>query len=650
MKVRARPAVWQAVRQRVIRWSGHPVVEAAGKCLGAAAVSFLLSGVSVGDSFLPLSVSLTAALGLGLPAFGAYLGGCVGYGVFFGLDAAMEPMAAGLLVVACLCIFGDQIAADNRWFAPTCAALFTAIIGLLFLLQSRFLPKYLWRYLLRVGAAALGADCFRSANRTQRLLLPVCLCAGLCSVRPFGFPVGLIAGCAVAASAAGSSMALTAAVFCGLALDLCWAGGSCTAVLTLAALACRRSEPWYLRLLLWYAPTVLGILLTGTDPLLLAAAMAGAFLSLAIPTDRLFARPLPPRQNDPRLALAAGLLEQLSRCMSLTRADKPDPETNTVFDRAADRVCRMCSLWETCWETELQETCDTLNRAAPAMMTRGKALREDFPATFTGRCRHWEGFLTAVNRELDDLACRRQYRSRIRESRAVLAQQYGVLSKALAKSGPEEAEAFRFRPELGFRSRGRHSDTPSGDRGASFRVGKWFYLLLCDGMGTGTAASAEAGAAIGILRTLLQSGIDPEDALCLLNGIYILRDDGGFATVDLLQTDLVTGEGRLYKWGGAPSYLKRKGEVEKIGTAAPPPGLGVGEDHHPEGARLSLSRGEMLVLVSDGAGGEAAERFIGQYGGLSPKELASGIVSCAAPQDEDDRTAAVLTLRPRLSV
>ena len=55
----------------------------------------------------------------------------------------------------------------------------------------------------------------------------------------------------------------------------------------------------------------------------------------------------------------------------------------------------------------------------------------------------------------------------------------------------------------------------------------------------------------------------------------------------------------------------------------------------------------MLVLISDGAGGEAAERFMRQYGGMSPKELASGIISCSQMQEDDDRPAAVLALRPR---
>ena len=135
----------------------------------------------------------------------------------------------------------------------------------------------------------------------------------------------------------------------------------------------------------------------------------------------------------------------------------------------------------------------------------------------------------------------------------------------------------------------------------------------------------------------------------MLNGIYILRDDGGFATVDLVQTDLATGEGRLFKWGAAQSYVKSKNHVEKIGTALPPPGLGIGEENGPEGARLSFAKGEMLVLVSDGTNGEDAERFIRQYGGLSPKELAAGVVACSQSQGEDDRTAAVLMLHPCLS-
>ena len=654
MKVNLRPVLWHGWRQRLLRWSGRPWAEVLLRTMAAMAVSFLLAGAKAGGSFLPLSLALAAALELGIPSFGAYIGGCIGYMVFFGVDAAMEPMAAGLLIEACLCIFGDQIPAENRWFAPGIVMLFTAAVGFLFLLESRFAVKWVLRYFLRIAAGGVAALCVRTAmeptGQKAKVVLLAALCSGLCAVTPLGFPLGLIAGCALAAAAASSPMGILTAAVCGLFLEWHWSSG-CTGVFLLAALGSQRICHRAVRLGVWYVLLLAGVLLLDVPFLLLAAGLIGVLLSPLLPADRIFGMQSEKlAAPDPRLTLASGLLRQIGHCLSISRHDRPDPETNAVFDQAAERVCRLCSRWDVCWETEIAATCEALDRAAPAMMTRGKALREDLPQAFSDQCSHLEGFLTAINRELEDLSCRRQCRRRLRESRMVMARQYGILADALAQRRPTAPASLRFQPELGFRSQSRQPQSMSSDRGVSFRVGQWFYLLLCDGMGTGNAAGVEACAAIEILRTLLQSGVEPADALQLLNGVYILRDDGGFATVDLLQADLISGDVWLYKWGAAPSYLKRKGKVEKIGTASLPPGLGAGEAHQPEGTKLSLARGEMLVLVTDGAGGEAAERFIRQYGGRSPRELASGVVSCTGVQGEDDRTAAVLTLRSRLSV
>ena len=652
MNTNLRPDLWQQVGRQLNRWSGKPVVELLTRFLGAMAVGFLLAGAGAADSWLPLPLCLAAALGLGLPSFGAYLGGCLGYVVFWNSTLALEPMAAGLLVEAGLCIFGDQTVEKTPWYAPGSVMIFCALAGFLFLLEQRFAPGQVWRWLLRIAVAGGGTVCFRQAlqqgARTCRLVLLACLCAGLCAVAPAGMPLGLIAAAALAAGALPTTMALPAAVLVGLALDLSWDSGM-TAVLTLGALLCREL-PRIPGLGAWLVCVLAGILLTGTDSRALAGALLGAPLSLLVPAD-LLADSLPAlrAREDQRLVAASNLLDQLCQCLDPKRTSRPMPETAAVFDHAAERVCRMCSLWDECWDRNAAETVEALDYAAGPMMDRGMAVREDLPPLFLNRCRHVESFLGAVNRELDDLTCRRQCRNRIRESRRILSGQYGVLARALIREPLPEDTATRFRPEVGFRSRGRKGDSVSGDRGASFRMGPYFYLLLCDGMGTGVGAAAEAGTAIGILRTLLQAGTQPEEALVLLNGIYILRDDGGFSTVDLLQADLNSGEVLLYKWGAAPSYLKRKGEVEKIGTGSLPPGLGVGEEHRPEEAKLSLARGEMLVLVSDGAGGEAAERFMRQYGGTSPKELASGIIACSCTQEEDDRTAVALMLRSRYS-
>lgn len=651
MKANLRPDLGQRVRQGLNRWSGLPAVELLGRCLGAMAAGFVLAGASADGMWLPLSVSLAAALGLGLPSFGAYAGGCLGYVVFWDASAALEPMAAGLLVEACLCIFGDQLREKDRWFLPASAAVFTALAGFLFLLEQRFAAAMVWRWLLRTALAGGGTLCFQRAlergDQMCRLAVLACLTAGLCAIRPVGMPLGLIAAGMLSAAALDTAMALPAAALCGLALDLSWGEGCATAVLTLGALVCR-GMPWLAGLAAWLGCVLLGVLLTGTSSLLLAGAILGAALSRLLPAEVLFgAAPAVRRREDQRLQAAAGLLDQLSRCLEPSKAPKADAESAAVFDQAADQVCRMCSLWDDCWGHNALDTVEALNRAAPGMMARGMAVREDLPPLFLNRCRHVESFLGAVNRELDDLSCRRQCRSRIRESRRVLARQYGVLAQALGRETQEPEPACRFRPEVGFRCLGRGGDVLSGDKGSTFRLGRFFYLLLCDGMGTGTGAAAEAGAALSILRTLLQAGTDPGEAMALLNGIYILRDDGGFATVDLVQADLISGQAVLYKWGSAPSYLKRKQELEKIGTASPPPGLGAEEAYGPEETKLSLAKGELLVLISDGAGNETAERFMRQYTGASPKELAAGIISCSQTQEEDDRSAAVLSLRPR---
>lgn len=650
MKANLRPEAWQAARKQLLRLSGRPLLEQALRALAAMAVGFVLAGFQAAGSVLPLPICLSAALGLTVSSFGAYVGGCLGYLVFYPFYAA-EPMAAGLLVQAALCIFGDQLTERDKWFSVGCAVAFTALVGFLFLLEQRFAAKMVWRYILRVLAAGGGTLCFRGALLEKKKLCKVivlgCLSAGACAVKVAGLPLGAVAACAVAAAAVSSPMSMTAAAVFGLALDLAWTPGCATAVLVLGAMVSRWGSR-FVRLGLWLASVLFGVLLTGTDALLLTAAIFGAACSLLVP-ETLFGQNLPAAVGvDPRLNAAAGLLHQLGQCLVSNRTDRQDPEMAAVFDQAAERVCRVCGGWDRCWNEFAAQTVEELESAAPAMMARGRALRTDLPDSFADRCGHVEGFLTAVNRELDDLSCRRQCRSRIRESRQILADQYAVLAKAMTKPRQDGVPRCRYRPEVGFRSEEAPGQAVSGDRGVTFRVGKFFYLILCDGMGTGPGAQGEAGVAIGILRTMLQAGAEPAEALEVLNGIYILRDDGGFATVDLVQADLMTAQVQLLKWGAAPSYLKWKNHMEKLGTATPPPGVGAGEEDHPEQIQLSLSKGELLVLLSDGAASETAERYLRHYGGQSPKELAIGLISSQA-QTEDDRTAAVLALRPRRS-
>lgn len=351
-------------------------------------------------------------------------------------------------------------------------------------------------------------------------------------------------------------------------------------------------------------------------------------------------------------------LRRVSRVFALLHSELSDlppvtcqSEISGIYDYAAEQVCRMCVNNQTCWEQEAEQTYRQLCQAASPVMQRGAAVREDFPQEFVGRCKHMEGFITAVNQELDASRYKRQLRNRLQEGRHILANQYLFLSRFLGRIAdsvgkPSQGQA-QFVPEFAVSSACRPGGSVSGDRGASFQD-QWchFYVLLCDGMGSGKPACEESGKAVRTLTGLLESGVAPDTAMEILNGFYVLQENSVFSTVDLLQVNLQSGNAVLFKWGAAPSYLKVGDGVRKIGTASPPPGLSVASEYTAEQFKLSLSNGETLVLVSDGAFGEETEQRVSGFRGSTSRELAQYLIAGTAPDAQDDITAAVVRLRP----
>ena len=347
----------------------------------------------------------------------------------------------------------------------------------------------------------------------------------------------------------------------------------------------------------------------------------------------------------PGLEQASALLGRIRRLLERTRAHDPAPQSAAVFDRAAELACCGCAGWETCWETCAADTYLALSGAAGRILQRGEMLPDDLPPFFRARCSRYPQFTGAVNQALDEQLARLQYQNRLTELSAVTAEQYGCLAAylhALAQGVPD-APSAAFAPDEGFRACGVRGSSVCGDLAASFTCGERYYLLLCDGMGTGAAARGEAAAAAELLKGLICSGMDAPEALRMLSGVYFLRESGGFSTVDLLQVSLASGEGVLYKWGAAPSYLLVGRRVYKLGASAPPPGVSAEQGRRGQCIQLALQRGQTLILVSDGADEQTAEQTIRAAATTTPCELAAAIVAaCGA---EDDRSAAVVRLK-----
>ena len=625
-------------------------------CAARFFYALLLSGASIGADYLPLSLCFTAAAGPGLYGICSLLGLCLGTVLLREGAEAAEALICAVLVHAAAWVFRNSVLAENRFFMPLTAAAVMAATGGAMLLTGFGGIHALLFLLLRITVCLLGTLMMQHAVSGLRqwdlLFLAVCLIVSSAPIRLLGFSIGILLSAALTTLFAGSTQGLLCAAVCGASLDLIGAASApMTALLCLLSLSVSILAKRY-RLL--PAAAALAILFAGT---LLCAkpwipefvpASLGALCALLIPhrqerTQR--RRADQPQPQIARMEEAARLLDKLGADLNGSLPELPQPDPSEIFDRAADRVCCLCPSFTSCWGTD-GKAYEALLGAACPMLARGAALPDDFPVAFLSQCRRIESLLAAINQELDAVLCRRQFRSRLTESRRMLAAQYRVFASYLGETavglrGVQAAHAVCV-PVVGSATEGKRGSSVSGDRGAVFRVGRCdHYVLLCDGMGSGEEAMRESGGCANLLRGLLASGFSPDAALRLLNSVYLLRDDGAFSTVDLLRTDLSTGRTELYKWGSAPSYLKTPSGVRKIGTALPPPGLeGTGRAERTE---LSLGEGEMLILLSDGADTPILEERIRRYGGNSPSQLAAEIVEQG---EDDDRTAVVLRLQP----
>ena len=151
------------------------------------------------------------------------------------------------------------------------------------------------------------------------------------------------------------------------------------------------------------------------------------------------------------------------------------------------------------------------------------------------------------------------------------------------------------------------------------------------------------------LEKMLRAGTRAGTSLRMLNNLIRSRfsDSAGecSTTVDLAELRLDTGHVCLYKWGAAPSWVLTRSGAEKIGTASPPPGL---SPQRAAGSveKLSLRRGEVLILLSDGAADPEELQLSDLAPDLPPGELAAKILNGEYGAGEDDATAAVIRLIP----
>ena len=747
-----------------------PVVQLTSKVGIHLLLGAVLAGGTVFQNSAPFGVALVAASGTGLCGGGALLGACFGYLMLLPFTVSLRYMSASILTFAVAFAFYDMPLLRRPWSMALVAGLMNASTGLVYLAQRPVGAAEAAWFLTEIGLTVGSGFCFRQVllplrlereeqewNNRRRCALLVLVCCVLISLSgltmwkdiSLGRSIGVV--CILAGAwKGGCAVGAVLGVSIGLAMDLAFGQSPIYAMAwgaaALAAGGCReeKRQTAAISFVLGNAAATLWLWKSGIRLSNLFEVFIGSVVFMALP-EKLW-RDLAPMVTRPamgggncgqdyvrqRLEQTASAFRSLYESMRGSfRAPRNENDVAVVFDRAANQVCRRCTLRLICWEREYVNTFNALNDATAAMVARGKSMSEDFPRYFADRCIHFPAFLDAVNRELHGLLYRRQYNARLRESRLAVCKQYGELSVLLGRAAAElscelvpdpagqkklrqylsarglelEHEVFRDEygrlqarirgdgwreaahaeciPELeellgvplraeaaedqlilvqleplmavaGVAARKKDGETVSGDAGTYFkREDGTLCVLLCDGMGSGALANRESSLAVRLLEQFLQAGVETEHAILTLSSALGLRgeEEGGFTTIDLLEVDLFSGEGSVYKLGGAPTYIRHGNSVRKITGTALPAGLGLGESGRPDCTRIRLEPGDYVLMVSDGVAGTGEDdwlcRRLKEFQGDSPKELASSLITNSPEGATDDRTALVVNIRRR---
>lgn len=217
-------------------------------------------------------------------------------------------------------------------------------------------------------------------------------------------------------------------------------------------------------------------------------------------------------------------------------------------------------------------------------------------------------------------------------------------------------EAEPLAASVGIASVRKKGQPVSGDCGTYFKTDEGLIcVILSDGMGSGPEAKKESSAAVRILERFLKAGVDPIAAIRLLNSVMLLKSNEtpGCATVDLMCVNLFTGEARIFKYGAAPSYIKKGKTIKKIAGESLAAGLSVGDKSSPDLARIRLEPGNFVIIASDGVITEDSDEWIKElsadYDGHDTKEFSRLILERAMGKNncEDDMTVLAVHVEER---
>lgn len=587
--------------------------------------AFLMAAARLSGGQAPFGVAMVAQTGVKLGGVCSLAGAALGYLATGGMDWGVRYAAACVLAFTVAFVFQDVRRLNAKWFMPLTAAAVMALTGVLGSLASGGeAVASAMRVITESSLSALGTYFFgealstderstESAEKRHLAAVAVFIACGLMAlarVRIVGdvalgrffallilMTVSLKGGPLIGA-AAGTAL--------GLAMDAASGSGFFTMAYAFSGLVSgffgRHGRlPFLLIFIVTDALAVLCAWSGGARIDALFETFCASVVFMLIPPALLthlggYVQPISAGAGESGLRrCAARRVEGIAKaydevCEVVRRAGEPvnDNDVAKVFDRAADVSCLKCKKKNECWNKNYMDTLDCLNSAAGKMMERGKLHENDLAARFRESCKHLPEFIAAVNGELRAMAYRKQYRSRLEESRTAAWGQYEDFAGILRELSKELTSI--------------NGADPLAER-------RLVRYLRSQDVEADAAVFRDAG---GRLRAVIESGRlssltrDPAylDKLSGVLGVRLCRPSGG-------------GEGRM-------TLLEAEPLAVSVGIAAMKKR---GEDVCGDrGAYFKTDFGVLCVILSDGMGaGRDAARESVEAVAILEKFLRSGV-------------------------
>ncbi len=208
----------------------------------------------------------------------------------------------------------------------------------------------------------------------------------------------------------------------------------------------------------------------------------------------------------------------------------------------------------------------------------------------------------------------------------------------------------KYKLEVGAYQIAKKPGSAIGDALLMFETGKYSYVLISDGMGTGEEAQKSAITLVETVKSLIEAGFSEKTALMLSSErLKCASSEESLATLDMLCVNLISGFAKLYKCGAGQSYVKTEKDFSLIPSGGYP--LGIIDELSAACSDIDAGAPCEIVLVTDGAASlppDKVKTALSDKDKLDCTETAARIAHAAFSFNgslrADDVTAAVVRL------